>query len=90
MDGGFRTVFIVLDVFVQRTFLVDRKDVSEACMVVEWVAIDIVRRLFGRKNEDGSGLCLKASCSYCGILSIGYDGNKLDSSRSCPIRCEAR
>lgn len=47
VDGGLFAVFVVLDVLVQLASFVNRKDVTVACMLVEWVAIDTIRRLLG-------------------------------------------
>lgn len=56
VDGGVVLVRVVLDVLFQAAFLVNREDVSVACKVVERVAIDVVGRLVGSKNKDGTSL----------------------------------
>lgn len=47
-------VLVVLDVCLHATIFVDREDVAIACMVVEWVSIDVIRRFLCGQDEDGS------------------------------------
>lgn len=58
MDASLWLILVVLDALLQATLLVHREDVTESGMVVEWVSIDIERRL----------LCCKyKNCSCIGI-----------------------
>jgi len=58
VDGGFVTVLVVLDVFLQSALLVYGKDVAISSVVVKRVAIDVVWRLLRWKQKDGSRLCV--------------------------------
>jgi hypothetical protein len=56
VDGGVVLVRVVLHVFFQTALVVDGKDVAVAGEVVERIAVDVIRRLVGGENEDGTGL----------------------------------
>lgn len=58
VNGGLGAIFVVLDVLVQSTFRVHGEDVAISGVVVEGVAVDVVRGLLGGKEEDGAGLCV--------------------------------
>lgn len=52
MDRRLWLVFVVLNVFVNGPVLVDGEDVSEPCVIVERVAVDVERRLLRGEDED--------------------------------------
>ena len=43
--------------------LIDGEDVAEAGVVVEWVAVYIVRRFLGGEKEDGAGFGVGVVCA---------------------------
>lgn len=59
VDTGVFDIFVVLHVLRQAAVVLYREDVAVAGVFVEWVAVDVVRRLFGGEHEDGSsvGVC---------------------------------
>ena len=65
MDCRLVAVFVVLDVFLQRAVAVDAEDVAIAGVVVERVAVDIVRGLAGRKEENGARFGVSFLCFRC-------------------------
>ena len=46
MDPGFRAIFVVLYILLQRSIFVDGKHIAVTCVIVEWISIDVVRGLF--------------------------------------------
>jgi hypothetical protein len=54
--GGLVTVLKVLNVLGEVAGRVDRKDIAEACIVVERIAVHGVGWLLCREKEDGAGL----------------------------------
>lgn len=56
MDRGLFIQLSVLDVLVETTSRVHAEDVQEAGMIVEWIAVNAMRRLFSGQNEDGTSL----------------------------------
>lgn len=56
VDCGVVLVRVVLDVLLQATLLVDGENVSITGEVVERISVDVVRRLVGSKNKDGTSL----------------------------------
>lgn len=53
----------VLHVLVERAGGADAEDVDEARMVIERIAVHIVRRFCGGEDEDGAGLRVGVVCS---------------------------
>jgi len=53
----------ILDVFVQTAIGVNAEHIQEACMVIEWVAIDVIWRELGCQDEDCTGLGIGIVCS---------------------------
>lgn len=60
VDTGVFHIFVVLHILGQTAVVPYGEDVAVAGVFVEWVAVDIVRRLFGGEHEDGSsvGVCI--------------------------------
>jgi hypothetical protein len=54
MNGGLRTVLVVLDVLGQGARGRSGEDVAEARVLVEGVAVDAVGGLLGGEDEDGA------------------------------------
>ena len=60
VDASVRLVRVVLDVlFESLCGVVCGKDGTVTGVVVEWVAVDTVRRLVGSEEEDGTGICCR-------------------------------
>ena len=80
MNGSFMGILVVLDILLQGAILVDREDVAVACIVVEWVRVDIVGRFLSSKEQDGSGfgVCLGSLC--WNILSLSFRGIRLQNT----------
>ena len=55
MDCGFLIQFSVLNVLIKTTSWVNTEDVQEASVIVEWVAIDVIRWFFASKDEYSAG-----------------------------------
>lgn len=64
VDSRLVAVLVVLDILLERSIAVDVEDVSIAGILVEGVAVDVVRWLSRGKEEDGAclGVCLLCLC----------------------------
>lgn len=62
VDTGVFDIFVVLHIIGQTAVVLNGEDVAVASVFVEWVAVDIVRGLFGGEHEDGSsvGVCISS------------------------------
>ena len=56
MDRRIYVKFGVLHILLQTPSRIDTKDVQEPGVIVEWIAVDVIRWLLARENEDGSSL----------------------------------
>ena len=56
MDRRVYVKFGVLNILLQTPGRIDTKDVQEPSVIVEWIAVDVIRWLLARENEDGSSL----------------------------------
>ena len=60
MDASVGLVRVVLDVFFEGLCgVICGEDRTVTGVVVEWVAVDAVRRLVGGEEEDGAGICCR-------------------------------
>lgn len=70
VDCSLVTIFVVLYVLFDVAGGVYGKDVSEACMVVEGVAVDVVGGLLAGEEEYRASLGVGVICSgCCGLLA---------------------
>lgn len=68
VDGRGGRVVVVLDVFFQDAGAVDAEDVAMAGLVVERVAVDMVRRSLSGEQEYGTGFGVGGRCFGCGSV----------------------
>ena len=60
VDASVGLVRVVLDVLLESLCgVVCGEDSAVTGVVVEWVAVDTVRRLVGGEEEDGAGICCR-------------------------------
>lgn len=62
------TLFVqlgILNVLIQTTRRIHTEHIQKSCVIIEWIPVDIVRRLFGRKNEYRSSLRIRIIRSRC-------------------------
>jgi hypothetical protein len=95
MDCSLVAVFKVLDVLLHFAGRIDREDIAETRVVIERVAVNVVRRLLCRKKEDrasfGVGIvgfgCWGASIAetFVGIRNA-YGVHQLGSSQCAQSR----
>ena len=62
MDGCLVTVIVVLDVLLEAAFTVYGEDVAISGVVVERVAVYMMRSLFGGQQKDCASLCVCIVC----------------------------
>jgi hypothetical protein len=84
VDGRRQRVFIVLDILGKSAAAVCSEDVSKASMVVEGVAVDIVRWFLSGEKKYGAGLRGSIIC-FGFLLSIAGTIRDLANVRSPPM-----
>jgi hypothetical protein len=68
VDCGFVAVLEILDILLDVSRGVDGEDVAITSIIIEWVAVYSIRRLFGGKEEDGARFCVgiaRFGCAVC-------------------------
>lgn len=66
VDAGVFLVGVVLDIVLEGTRVGDIEDVTVAGVLVEGIAVDVVRGLLGGQEEDGAGV------GVC-VVGTGWD-----------------
>ena len=68
VDAGGRFIFVVLHILGQTAIVLDREHIAIAGVLVEGIAIDIVRRLASGQDEDGASVGVGAGGQFCIIV----------------------
>jgi hypothetical protein len=98
VDARVGLIRVVLDVLLELARLRDREDVAIAGVLVEGVSIDGVRRLLGREEKDGPGVCVWAVGLGCEAGQVSLDFSTSSNgivdwngwnARSPPMGCDA-